>query len=679
MPQPEQTPSNKSLIAGLFVFLWLGFLVGGYIWAHNPLSADIFKTSSQTLFNLLVWLALTWLAAALGLMALSALHLQEEDNLAELALAAGIGLGLVSILFSLIGFARFFTPAAAWIFVILLSLLTFRRWRELFYKLRTVLHWPHPHSKLERLIFIFAGLLLITSFIIALTPPVAWDALTYHLVGPKLYIEAGTFVHPLDIPQLGFPLLGQMHFTLGMLLAGEGTAALFHYGYGLLALALVIALAREQVGRAAAWLAALALLSVPLFTTLLSWPYVDVTLLFYTTAVFTTFYRWQQDKQTGWLVVLGLMLGFSGGLKYTAIAMSLAVTAGIVFASRRDGLLTILKRLVLVGAVALLLVLPWLLENYLTTGNPVYPFFLAEAKFWDGWRSWWYNRPGTGVLQTSPISLLLAPLEATILDGTLAGNSFDGAVGPLILGVLLLLLFVWRELPATLKKFTGYLLLFVISAYLFWLWGIARSALLLQTRLLLPVFGLFAILVGLILAYMGKWRQPQLDVGWLARVILALAVTVMILSQALNFLAVNPLPVLVGLETQDHFLERSLGTYAEVITAVNQLPPDANVQFLWEARSYHCAITCQPDPILDAWLHLTQHLDLSAADIAHQWQKQGITHVLMYDGGLQFIVEADFDPVTEADLAAWETMKATYLRPVQTWPGQYTLYELATP
>ncbi|MCZ7672625.1 MAG: hypothetical protein M5U34_38665 [Chloroflexi bacterium] len=119
-------------------------------------------------------------------------------------------------------------------------------------------------------------------------------------------------------------------------------------------------------------------------------------------------------------------------------------------------------------------------------------------------------------------------------------------------------------------------------------------------------------------------------------------------------------------------MQRHLGAYAEVITAVNQLPPDANVQFLWEARSYHCAVTCQPDPILDAWLHLTQHLDLSAADIAHQWQKQGITHVLMYDGGLQFIVEADFDPVTEADLAAWETMKATYLRPVQTWPGQYT-------
>ncbi|MCZ7672624.1 MAG: hypothetical protein M5U34_38660 [Chloroflexi bacterium] len=118
---------------------------------------------------------------------------------------------------------------------------------------------------------------------------------------------------------------------------------------------------------------------------------------------------------------------------------------------------------------------------------------------------------------------------------------------------MLLLPFAWRDLPTTLKKFVGYLLLFVISAYLFWLWGIAQSALRLRMRLLLPTFGLFAVLVGLILAYVQKWRHPQLDVGWLVRVLLSLALIVMLLSQALNFLAVNPLPVLVGLETREHF------------------------------------------------------------------------------------------------------------------------------
>ena len=46
---------------------------------------------------------------------------------------------------------------------------------------------------------------------------------------------AGRLGHPIDLPYLGFPALGQMQFTLGMLLIGDGVAALLHFGYGLLA------------------------------------------------------------------------------------------------------------------------------------------------------------------------------------------------------------------------------------------------------------------------------------------------------------------------------------------------------------------------------------------------------------------------------------------------------------
>jgi hypothetical protein len=313
----------------------------------------------------------------------------------------------------------------------------------------------------------------------------------------------------------------------------------------------------------------------------------------------------------------------------------------------------------------------------MTTGNPVYPFFLTEAKFWDEWRSWWYNRPGTGILLTSPISLLIAPLEASIFDGTLAGNAFDGTIGPLILSMIVLLPFVWNTLSKNEKQAVGFLLMFAGAAYLLWLWGIARSALLLQTRLLLPAFGLFSILAGIVLFYAQKMKHPQLAIGWLVRIVLSLLLIIMLVSRTLFFLDANPIPVIVGLESKEDFLARQLGIYSQVITAVNQLPPDANVQFLWEARSYHCEVTCQPDPILDTWLHLTQHNGYTASEIAALWQEQGITHVLMYDGGLNFIIEAKFDPVTDNDMKQWQAFSETYLQTVEVWPDQYTLYKFS--
>lgn len=674
MSDPARPLFSGKLLTGFLAFLWLGLLAGGYFWAHKPFEMEVITAVTQTILNILAWLVLSWLATCLGLLLLAHLHLAEENALARLVLAAGTGLGFVAVVFSFFGFVGLFRPLIAWLFVLVLAGVTFRHWREPLRLLQQV-GLPQAQGRLHRLILLYGTASLFFTLIMALTPVVAWDALTYHLVGPKLYIEAGRFVHPLNIPQLGFPLLGQMHFTLGMLLVGDGVAPLFHFGYGLLTLALMLSLARQLFGVEAAWFSAAILLSSPLLLTLMAWPYVDVSLLFYTTAVFYAFIRWWQTRQTIWLVLMGLMLGFSGGLKYTAVAAPIAVTLGIFWGSRQESFLVFAKRLLLVGGIAILLVLPWLAENCLTTGNPIYPFFRSESLFWDEWRAWWYNRPGTGLWATAPFSLLLAPLEATILDGTVALASYDGTIGPFILGLLFLLPLTWGTFSPSTRRWAGWLFLWTGIAYVFWLWGIARSALLLQVRLLLPAFALFALLGGLALAATQRWRLPQLAVDWLVRVLVSLTLVFLLVTQFLAFVQTDPLPVVVGLESEARYLRRALGVYDEVITAVNQLPSNAHVQFLWEARSYHCQVFCQPDPILDTWLHLTQFHQYDAEAIARIWQEVGVTHVLLHDAGLNFIIEAEFDPVTEADLAEWEAFNGRYLRPLQQWPDQYTLYE----
>ncbi|MBE2220922.1 MAG: glycosyltransferase family 39 protein [Anaerolineae bacterium] len=683
MNLPDPNPSPKTVIAGLIAFLWLGLLAGGYFWAHNPFGMETVTAVTTSFLNIAVWLGLTWLSAALGLMVLTWLKAADDDALGQLILATSSGLGLLAILVAFLGFAGLFHPLAAWGLVLVLAVVTFKSWRKLAQILKQALTWPQPQNNLQRLVLFFGTVVLLLTFLETLAPIVAWDSLAYHLVGPKLYIEAGRFVHPLNIPQLGFPLLGQMHFTLGMLLVGDGVTPLFHFSYGLLTIGLTVVLARRAFSRETAWMAALVLFSIPTFFTLMGWPYVDITLMFYTTAVFYVFYLWSQNKQTGWLVVLGMMFGFSGGLKYTAVATPIAITISLIWISRRDGILEIVKRLIIIGGVALLLVSPWLLENYITTGNPVYPFMFNDAKFWDDWWAWWYDMPGTGLATTAPWRLLTAPLEATIA-GTEGSDFYEATIGPFILGILFLLPFVWGKFSRREKQMSAFMLLVIAVNLLLWLNGLARTALLLRARFLFLIFGVTAVLDGLILVRMRRFKTPQLDTPWLIQTVLALTLILMLVSELLTFVVINPLPAVLGIESRSHYLTRRLGEYQTVIEeGVNQLPAESAIQFFWEPRTYDCAkhVVCHPDLILGEFLHLTQGLEYDADDIATAWQNQGITHVLLYQGGLDFMLDAaETNPIGGSiraeDLQILQDLQNDHLHQLETWQDVYVLYEL---
>jgi 4-amino-4-deoxy-L-arabinose transferase-like glycosyltransferase len=539
---------------------------------------------------------------------------------------------------------------------------------------------PSPETRQQRWFLVYAIASLLLTFLLALAPPTAWDSLTYHLTGPQLYAAAGRIVHPVDIPHLGFPLLGQMQFGLGMLLLGDGAAALFHFGYGLMGLAVTAALAQRAFGRTAAWYATVLLLSIPTLFTLMSWPYVDVTLLFYTTAAFYAFLRWREayrhgEAETGWLLLTGLMCGFGGSVKYTAVLTPFALALSIAWITRREGLINLVRRLAPVASVAVLLVLPYLLENWLTTGNPVYPFFFDNGRFWDAWRAWWYDRPGTGLAATAPWRLPLVPLELTVL-GTEGTEFYEATIGPLLLLALGLLLPVWPTLKREERAVSGHLFLFIGLNYLMWLNGVARTALLLRARFLFLIFGAVAVLGGLALARLPRLSRPRLDVNWIIQTVLSLTLALLLFSEITGFIKVNPLPSTVGLETRASFVARRLGVYEAAMEAVNSLPAGAKVDFLWETRSYGCRVECWPDPILDRYLHYTHYYGFDAAELVSYWQREGYSHVLLHEAGLNFVVERGFDPVTEEDLQILRELQESYLEPVVVWEGGYALYAI---
>jgi 4-amino-4-deoxy-L-arabinose transferase-like glycosyltransferase len=662
--------------------LFLGFftIVTGYFWAHKPFDADIITGLGHSLLSIIAWLGITWLGAALGRRTIGSL-LDEEPASAQLALSIGIGLGLLSLLMLTLGLLGLLQPIIAWGLVLVLVLLLRSDLRETlpaFYASKL----PQPESAFQSWVSIYLGAILLLTFLAALAPPIGWDTLVYHLTGPRYFVERGQIVHPLDLPYLGFPQLAEMQFTLGLLLVSERVAPLFHFGYGLLALTITASLTKRFFGKKAAWLAIALLASVPTLFSLMKRAYVDATLLFYTTTALYAFLRWHEQqaktnaKTRRWLVVIGILCGFCGWVKYTAIAVPIALGLSLAWASRRDGLLVILRRLVTVAAPTTVVILPGLIENWITTGNPVYPFFFSNGVYWDEWRSWWYGLPGTGLASTAPWRLLIAPLEATVA-GTEGTIFYEATIGPLLLPGVALLGFIWQTLDQEKRTVIKYALFFFGVNYALWLSGLARTARLLRARFLFLVFGTAAALGGAALSRIQTLNRPQLQVKWLMYAIISITLALLLFSMFTTFLNNNTLPIVFGLESRKDYLRRRLGWYYVAIEHINQeLPPDARVLFLWEPRSYHCQAECWPDAMLDRLPHSAHLYGYDANTIANTWYTEGFTHVLLYQAGLDLLVETHPDPITAQDLQLLDDLKDQHFTLVNDFGSSYELYEL---
>jgi hypothetical protein len=308
-------------------------------------------------------------------------------------------------------------------------------------------------------------------------------------------------------------------------------------------------------------------------------------------------------------------------------------------------------------------------------GNPVYPFFFA-GRYWDPFRAWWYSRWGTGLLN-EPLRLLVAPWEMTIM-GVEGKAGYEASIGPVLLASLplLLLVLVWNRRTHESSSIVTWSAALCSAHYLLWLYGVAQSDLLRQTRLLFPIFPLLAILAGIAIE-----RLSVLDVrGFSAQRFVLMALVIALCLNVVTFLvsigADSPFQYLLGLETRDQFLTRHLGEYYTAVSHINDdLPQSAKVLFLWEPRSYYCQKECWPDAILDRFKHLTYRYG-DAPGIDQHLRERGITHVLYHKTGFEQIVEAQFDPILRKDKEILRTLQEEHWEPMIHVAQSYVIYRV---
>ena len=269
----------------------------------------------------------------------------------------------------------------------------------------------------------------------AMAPEVSPDGLAYHLSFVAKYARAHGFVPITTNMYASLSQGAELLFLFAFEFGRHSAAALVHFAFWI-ALALMILCYGRRIGRPQAGVAAAIFTCVaPVVALDGSVAYIDVAEAAVVFAVFYLLQIWDADRNPKLLAPIGILAGFAYAVKYTgglAVLYSVGFVAWKLWRAKRP----LIRSLVVVSALALLMILPWMVKNWIIVDNPIsplgnrlFPNPHVHISMEESWRQ--YLRT-YGLVSYSELPRQL----------TLRGDQVNGFFGPLFLLAPLALLAV---------------------------------------------------------------------------------------------------------------------------------------------------------------------------------------------------------------------------------------------
>jgi len=627
-----------SLALIIFILGWSTFAVGIYFVTQKPLSLQIVDHILSLIWTLGVTLVISLNALICGKLTIGYVLKNNDESVAALALAGGLGLGEMGFLgFGLValGIANFAILATLQIFFMGLFLWQGETQVTLS-QIAGVISQIHSSSaKVPAWMRWAIALALCLTISMTLLPPFeAYDALLYHLTVPALWLRDGG-IRAYNITPYWFPSLVEGAYVWGLGLGTDIVPQQLHFLWAVFAFLILWDWTRHIWDDLTAWWVWLLLASMPSLFLLASWAYTDLALTFFSVATLYTLFQGRETKNDLWWRLSAIFAGMAVGVKYTAIIVP--CTAGILITLWKSGewwswlkaMAQFILICVMIGGI-------WYLRNWLWMGNPFYPFVFGGL-YWDEFRAALYAAPGTGA-GWDLLALLSLPLTITL--GYQDITFFDGNIGPLYLLALPSALWIiasLRRLPALQRRTTAIIALFSFLSVSFWTYGYVTTKNLWQARLLLPAIIPFAMLAASGIVSYQRLDTKIVRVAFIVSFIAATSTFINIFDIGLRVINRNPLAVALGMISREDYLEKYQPGYAHMLDLSQETPPDSKIYALFEPRSYGITRNIQPDALLDNFLH-DIYLHSDPENIIRAWHSQGYTHVLISNRGAIFVL-----------------------------------------
>ncbi len=463
-------------------------------------------------------------------------------------------------------------------------------------KLMNVLQSNKINLFIQAVLAVAILLLYFITIIIALTPPIARDALIHHLAIPKLWLLNGGFY---DIKWADFsyyPMNIDLLYLVSLYFNNDIFPNFIHMGFGIGTALLIYHYLNHNFNRVAGLLGVLVFVSTPIVMRMSTVAYVDLGLTFFTTAAVLAFVRWREKgyEEFKWLLISSVAMGLALGTKYNALIAWFFLSGAIVFIYSRDTGKQ--WRAVWHGSVFFIISLcifsPWLIKNSILTGNPFYPLFnglfqTAMHAAPDGnVRSLVSGDAYMGMFRLRDVlygenfwETLLIPVRFFFQGQDYSGRYFDGVLNPILI-VLVPFAFMKRSLHGDKLFFILFSVFFILAAFFLDQ---------LHIRYILPAIPFLSILT--VMGIINLFARTSQKTGLFASVYVCVLLLFLLSLGAKNFIYLNnyfqslqPVNYVLSQETRDAYLKRHNKSYAAIAYINGQTSPDAKIRLLFLAR-----------------------------------------------------------------------------------------------
>ena len=535
-------------------------------------------------------------------------------------------------------------------------------------------------------------------------PPVSRDALTHHLAVPKIWIEKGIFTELPAIPFSYYPMNLDLLYLIPLYLGNDIAPKYIHFTFALFTAFLIYSHLKRRLNTLYGLLGALFFLSIPVIVKLSITVYVDLGLIFFSTAALLNLINWfEKGHQIRHLIFSAIWCGLALGTKYNGLIV-LFLLAGfvpIVYLRRPGGVATKQSRrsqLTALGCsalfvfIALLVFSPWMTKNIYMTGNPLYPLYdsifndngeprppasvekdaaIAKAKK-EQKKSGWNNFAVRKIVYGEELwQIGLMPLRVFFEGRDDDPKYFDGQLNPFLLILPLVLFLPGHRLDTIRKGECRILALFAVGYILFVFFKVDM-----RIRWISPAIPALVILsiYGLERLYnLGrdadvKWKQFFFNGAVVVTTLVMLSTNARYIQSLWR--KVDPLPYVSGKESRSDYITRFRPEY-EVIKHINQhLHEDVGILCLFIGnRIYYFDKPIQWNVnLLEIVLTSSESIDEMRDDL----KRVGITHLMIRYDLTNAWVNNKFD---QRKQALWKLFLENHVIKIKSYGG-YGLYEI---
>jgi len=508
------------------------------------------------------------------------------------------------------------------------------------------------HKNLEPSLILIVLFILISSIIIlALVPPVSRDALIHHLAVPKIFLQHGSLCELPYLPFSYYPMNLDFLYMIPLYFGNDIIPKFIHFGFALLTAWLIYGYLKRRTSLTYALFGVVFFLSIPVIIKLSITVYVDLGVIFFSTAALLLLLRWIENgflKRD--LIYAACMCGLAMGVKYNGLITFFLLSCLIPFYSSRYrqtgrlGTLKILTSWFIFSLLALIMFSPWMIRNYYWKNNPIYPLYnkwfnhsrpiiirsvnpqvIKKGKIGIfGYRNKAYN-------ETWP-QIALLPLRIFFQGRDGDPQYFDGKLNPFLLLLPILAFYRLRDGPPAIQREKKILLIFSVLFFAFAFFSAA-----LRIRYIAPVIPPLVILAAYGLQNIRTILQ-RITLLKIEKTGPFLLILFVLLSLGLNFRylisqfnSVDPLPYLTGSIGRDDYITRYRPEYSAFKYINKNVSEKSVILFVFIGkRGYYCDREYIPDTGGQVkWLYGLVKKSRTPEDLLDHFARRSITHLLI--------------------------------------------------